>query len=79
MQNTATVLEQILAQLEIVELNKQDFLSALQLPFRDLEDAYQYIAATKVIGVDCIVTQNLRDFKHSTIPVMKAGDVLRAL
>ena len=76
---TASIIEQLLSQIAIVGLNKEDFIAGHALGFADLEDAYQYMAATKAGRIDYIVTQNGKDFKQSAISVIKPGALLKLL
>jgi predicted nucleic acid-binding protein len=46
-EETTVIIEQILEHIEVVDLKKEDFIAGHALGFADLEDAYQYIAATK--------------------------------
>ncbi len=45
---------------------------ALNSDFKDFEDAIQYHTALEY-AQEIIITRNLADFKHSSIPVMTAG------
>lgn len=76
---TAFIIEQLLVQIKVVGLGKEDFLAGGALGFTDLEDAYQYIAATKAGSIDYIVTQNVKDFKQSGISVIRPREVLKVL
>jgi len=51
---------------------------ALNSEFNDFEDAIQYFTAIEN-GQDLIITRNLQDFKESKIPVMTAGEFIKAL
>ena len=42
---------------------------------KDFEDALQYFSA-KAIGVDCIVTRNVKDFPFSELQVLTPKDFL---
>ena len=46
--------------------------------FADFEDSVQYHIALKY-NCDVIVTRNIKDYKHSTIPVLTAEQFLRTL
>ena len=51
---------------------------ALNSEFNDFEDAIQHFTAIEN-GQDLIITRNLQDFKESKIPVMTAGEFIKAL
>lgn len=49
--------------------------SAVELKAKDFEDALQYFSA-KSIGVDCIVTRNVKDFSFSELQVLTPKEFL---
>jgi len=51
---------------------------ALNSDFKDFEDAIQYYCAIEN-GINLLITRNLKDFKHATIPVMSAEDFIKQL
>lgn len=46
--------------------------------FSDFEDALQYFTALEN-GQDLIITRNLKDFKHSKLPVMTAQQYIKTI
>lgn len=58
----------LLSLFEIAPVDKTVLEQALRLPFRDFEDAVLHEAA-RLNSVDMIVTRNVGDFRHATIPV----------
>lgn len=78
---TATAHEEIkklLSLFEIAPVNRHVLESALALDFNDFEDAVIHEAACHV-GVDAIVTRNLKDFKKSRIPVYSSEEMTKIL
>ena len=55
--------------------NERTVDDALASQFKDFEDAMQYYTALKA-KADAIITRNGKDFVHSKIPVMTAGEFL---
>lgn len=55
---------------DILSVDKEVCLSALDSDFRDFEDALQNYTALKSGKIDLILTRNLKDYKKSTIPVL---------
>lgn len=51
---------------------------ALASDFSDFEDAIQFFIAERY-NCDAIITRNIKDYKHSTIPVLTAEQFLRTL
>ncbi len=51
---------------------------ALNSDFKDFEDSIQYFTAIEN-AQKLIVTRNKSDFKHSKIPIMKAGEFINSL
>jgi predicted nucleic acid-binding protein len=70
-----THVDRLLALFEIAPVNRGALEAALQARFTDFEDAVTHEAARQV-SADALVTRNLRDFKHSAIPVYSPGDIL---
>ena len=64
----------MLSLLEIAPVNKTVLEGALNLPFKDFEDAVLHEAA-RLVDADVIVTRNTADFKHSIIPVRRPGEL----
>ena len=58
----------LLSLFEIAPVNKIALEGALQLSFKDFEDAVLHEAA-RLVNADVIVTRNTADFKHSSILV----------
>ena len=64
--------------LKFLSVDEQVLRDADVSKMADFEDAVQ-VAATKVAGVDLIVTRNLRDFHHSPIAAVKPEEFLEKL
>jgi predicted nucleic acid-binding protein len=62
----------------ITEINEIIIDLAFNSTFTDFEDAVQFYTA-KNAGADIIITRNIKDYKHSTIPVLTAEQFLRTL
>lgn len=60
---------------EITSVDSAVVKSAVDLKAKDFEDALQYFSA-KAIGVDCIVTRNVKDFLFSEIQVLTPKEFL---
>jgi predicted nucleic acid-binding protein len=68
----------LLGLFEIAPVNRGILGAALDGKFPDFEDAVTHEAARQ-INAQAIVTRNLRDFKHSAIPVYSPADMLALL
>lgn len=62
----------------IAEVNETIIDLAFNSTFTDFEDAVQFYTA-KSAGADIIVTRNIKDYKHSTIPILTAEQFLKTL
>lgn len=69
---------ELLATLNLCHLDKSIMEDASRLAFADYEDAVQHASAT-ASGLDAIVTRNLDDYKHATLPVFSPTDFLNHL
>jgi predicted nucleic acid-binding protein len=74
----ALALRRLVKVLEIVAVDKNIILSALDSPIKDFEDAVQ-AETTKSVGLDFIVTRNNRDFPHSPVPAVSPEELLEKL
>ena len=62
---------------EIAPGGEQEIDLAMQLNFKDLEDAFQYAVALS-IGANAIITRNQKDFKQAQLPVLSAREFLNS-
>ena len=63
---------QVLSALNVTE---QDIRTALDMRWKDFEDAVQYAVAL-ANHVDAIITRNVKDFERTDIPVLTPGEFL---
>jgi predicted nucleic acid-binding protein len=68
-------IKQLLLSVRVCPVDHAILTTALALPFSDYEDAVQHASAT-ASQVDAIVTRNLDDYKHATLPVFSPTDFL---
>jgi predicted nucleic acid-binding protein len=64
------VVETLIEMTEIVGTTKIEIIQALKNDFIDFEDSVQYSSALTIIGLDAIVTRNIKDYRNSSIAVM---------
>ena len=62
---------------EILIMNKEVLLQALNSNFKDFEDALQNYAAEIDNGIDVIITRNIKDFKNSKLAVMTPDNYIK--
>jgi predicted nucleic acid-binding protein len=70
-------LQKLLVITNITSISKKDVVLALNSKFRDLEDALQHYGAISHAKIDVILTRNIKDYKHSEIPVMTPETYLK--
>lgn len=68
----------LLNRVNVFAFDKQAIDFAISSQFTDFEDAIQHHIAT-VNNCDVIITRNIKDYKHSTIPVLTAEQFLREI
>jgi predicted nucleic acid-binding protein len=71
-------IKQLSAQINIIREDMSIVEKALASTITDFEDAVQHYAAASA-GADFIITRNVKDYKHSAIPVLTAEQFLRQL
>ena len=64
--------------LKIIPEDIDTVQQAVDSSFSDFEDAVQYYAAIAA-KADAIITRNIKDYKHSSIPVLTAEQFLKKL
>ena len=62
----------------VTEINDSSVQEALKQEWPDFEDCVQYISASNN-GYDYIVTRNVSDYIHSSIPVLMPEDFLNTI
>jgi predicted nucleic acid-binding protein len=68
----------ILQFLKVLPVDQQTIEQALNLDFRDFEDAVQMVSALRN-HMDCLITRNIKDYPTALIPVMQPVDFLNSL
>lgn len=76
--STKDFIRELLRFVQIAPTNTKDVLYALRLPLSDFEDALQCAAAI-ASGADFIASRNLKDYRHSPVPVRSPDAVLKTL
>ena len=64
--------------LKITPVDQSTIEQALNLDYRDFEDAVQMISAVQS-KVDCLITRNIKDYAITLLPVMQPVDFLGTL
>lgn len=72
-----SLVDWLLAHLEIVPQDRAQFVRARSLSFHDFEDA-ALASAAEVAGCEIIVTRNLADFAKSPVPAVSPEEFLLA-
>lgn len=70
-------LKQLLTIIEVVKMDKNVVLSALNSEFKDFEDALQNFSAMENGQIKIILTRNLKDFKKSELAIMTPETYLK--
>jgi predicted nucleic acid-binding protein len=69
------VLTQLLSFLQVAAVTQETIEQALNLPYRDFEDAVQMVAAMQS-KADYLVTRNPQDYKPPIVPVLQPVELL---
>jgi predicted nucleic acid-binding protein len=54
---------------KIIDASNEDIDSSIQSKFSDFEDGVQYFSALRSKKIDALITRNVKDYKHSQLPV----------
>jgi len=74
---TLEVVETLTEMTEIVGTKKREIIQALKNQFTDYEDSVQYASAITIKDLDAIITQNIKDYRNSSIAVMSPLNFLK--
>jgi len=69
-------LRELLKILNVLSMNKDTVLSALNSEFTDFEDALQNYAAEYNGEINFVITRNIKDYKNSSLKVLIPNDFL---
>jgi hypothetical protein len=61
--------------LEVIPVDPDKLKKGLRSNHKDFEDAVQIVCASSVVGMNFIVTRNMKDFKTSEIPVLTPDEM----
>jgi|SRR5690554_71161 len=70
-------IKQLLQIVEIIKVDKEVVLDALNSEFKDFEDALQNFSAVQHGKVNIILTRNIKDFKRSDLAVLTPETYLK--
>ncbi|MCX6267492.1 MAG: PIN domain-containing protein [Bacteroidetes bacterium] len=70
---------QLLLITDVLTMDRNIVLQALNSGFKDFEDALQHSSAVNDGTIDAIITRNIKDFRQSEIAVMTPEDFLTTL
>ncbi|MDG3583354.1 type II toxin-antitoxin system VapC family toxin [Galbibacter pacificus] len=74
---TITKIKQLLTIVDIIEIDKNVVLKALNSEFKDVEDALQNFSAIENKAIKIILTRNIKDFKKSRLSVFTPETYLK--
>jgi len=70
-------IKQLLHIIEIIKIDKDVVLNALNSKFKDFEDALQNFSATENGEIKIILTRNIKDFKNSKLAILTPETYLK--
>lgn len=72
-------LKQLLIIIDVLIMDKEVVMDALNSEFKDFEDALQNFSARKHGNIDVILTRNLKDYKKSELGVLTPETYIKTL
>jgi len=72
-------LKQLLIILDVLSIDKNIVIQALNSGFNDFEDALQNYSAEKFNSINVIITRNVKDYKRSNLAVLTPANYLSKL
>lgn len=70
-------LQQLLTFVDVLIMDKNTIIQALNSTFKDFEDALQNYAAENNLEIKLIITRNIKDFKNSNLGVLTPENYLK--
>lgn len=70
-------IKQLLSIIEIIKMDKNAVLNALNSEFKDFEDALQNFSAIENGEIKVILTRNIKDFKKSELAILTPETYLK--
>ena len=70
-------IKQLLSIIEIIKMDKNAVINALNSEFKDFEDALQNFSAIENGGIKVILTRNIKDFKKSELAILTPETYLK--
>jgi predicted nucleic acid-binding protein len=78
-ENIRQSLEEIINVVSIISVDINIIKKSLKSNHKDFEDAIQIVSAQSIKDMYCIVTRDLKHYKHAEINVMTPDDFLNTL
>ena len=72
-------IKQLLTIINIIKMDKEAVLNALNSDFKDFEDALQNYSAIEYGSIKIILTRNIKDFKKSKLAILTPETYLKGL
>ena len=72
-------LSQLLTFIDVLQMDKEIVIEALNSKFKDFEDALQNFTAVKSGNINAIITRNIKDFTNSKIGVLTPDNFLKTI
>ena len=70
-------IKQLLTFIDILVMDTDVVIKALNSPFKDFEDALQNYAAENNVEIKIIITRNIKDYKNSNLGVITPENYLK--
>lgn len=72
-------LSQLLTIVDVLQMDREVVVEAINSKFNDFEDALQNFAAVKAGNIDAIITRNVKDYKKSKIGVLTPDSFIKII
>ncbi len=72
-------LRQLMTIMDIISMDRETVMQALNSDFKDFEDALQNFAANRAGFIDVILTRNVKDYAKSEIGILTPENYIKTL
>lgn len=71
-----TTIRKLITIIRIIPFKEDDIINSINSRFSDFEDGIQNYAAARN-NMECLITRNVKDYKHANLPVFSPEEILQ--
>lgn len=76
---TREVISELIEVIEVLGVEKEHLIQAINSDFKDFKDALQHATALSDTSIKAIITRNTKDYKTSKVPIFSSEDYIKLM